>query len=297
MRFLIVMLLIASCGSTKKKETIEIDTAELAMKRELYLQLITKHQGSAGFVQDHNCDGLLWNSLAAVSGVGGINLHAAESVPGRWFRTPGQDCYPDRSKSSISRDMILGLSVFSLFTKNQDIPRNLLAYGEANDWVMGEGVRTRTYLSPSMRRTIADILYFNGGEERKLLRKYPLLWFNNSGYQAHLDLLQALVRSELGPMPNAALSVLTKQYERNPNNAFTNYLYHKYTDGKFDETVSILLNPQLFPPTRLPHTQDRCTDYLWQRDPGPDWEPCTKNEEHPGIDFLFVSYLVLREFY
>jgi len=94
-----------------------------------------------------------------------------------------------------------------------------------------------------------------------------------------------------GGISEADYELLRIYQNESPNNALIKALYHKYKDGNQDETIAILLNTSLFPEDRLPNAKDRCEEYLWQRNPGPDWQPCDSNKIHDGVDFLFAAFV------
>jgi hypothetical protein len=293
---LISAVLVVSCGKNiNPKAPLFVEKSTLIEKQVTYLELIEKHRGPSGWIKDYDCDGLLFNSIAKVSGVEGIDLHKAFDGD-RWYRSPSKDCYPDRSKSTISRDMLLGVLLYSAITRDSSIPESLLAYGEENGWMMGEGVISRTWFSFNLRRISAEIIKLVTGNELDKYLKIPLIVTGTKeGYQAHLESLILLIKGEWGSLDQLDFLAVRSYYRRNPDNAVFSYLYHRYADGDFSGTVRTLLDEGLFPSDRLPTNRDRCTEYLWQREKGVDWQPCEKERFHSGIDFLFMSYLVLRE--
>ena len=293
----LLLLILASCASSTPDEANLLDLTALKAKHETYLELSKQHQGAGGFVDDTDCDSLLFSSLYSYAG-GEIEVTVAQGEPGRWYRTPAHDCYPDRSGSDISRDMLLGLLFHALKYKDSSISHDLIGYGEQNGWVMGDGSHTRTWLNPGFRKTIAllDKKLSNDSSNNRYLR-FPDVWGSRlTGYQAHLIVLHLTLRDMIsGKIDEAGDRVVSAQYQRSPGNALFSFLYHKYHGGDQTGTLRILMDEALFPAGKLPTTNERCEPYLWQRDE--PYAPCPEEEkEHAGVDFLFVSRLIIDQF-
>lgn len=256
------------------------------------------------------CDALLFGSLHRVSGLE-INLNLAESKTeeGRWFRRPAMDCFSSgNSKSTISRDMFLGLAL-ALWNDGGEAERatieRLLRYARANDWVIGEAVDQESLkgaatLSGGLAGTLFDLQAHLGGEAITG-RFLPQFWDEEAtGFRAHLLVLHILLRGAMrGGISAYDLANLTAQLLRQPRNALFLAVFKRFTDGDMNAVAELLLNSSFFPNTSLPSTANYCTPYLWQRDDDTDtdsgdWLPCPETEEsHPGIDFSFVAAVVL----
>jgi hypothetical protein len=294
MRYLVAILLtVLNCASEKPDASDSIDLTTLKAKYETYLSLSSRHQGDSGFVHARDCDSLLFSGLYSFAG-GGVEILAAQEEPGKWHRTPAQDCYPDRSKSTVSRDMLLGLLFHALKHKDGSIPSDLISYGQSHKWIMGEGQTSRTWLNPVFRKTLALMDRKLSGSNHQMLMYPPYIWVGGlKGYQAHLAVLHILlIDLTTGKIDTSAKGRIKEQYERVPGNALFSYAYHRYFGGDQAGTLSILMDERIFPSERLPHAEDRCQPYLWQRDPD-EWGVC-EGEEHPGVDFLFVAQLLLN---
>lgn len=139
---LLTLALLLSCGAADNKSAPAQDRperyAELQQKRDLYYQLTQDLQDDNGWFTD-DCDSLLWNSLGVVAGLT-IDIYAARDTDGKWFRTPGKACYAEgRSKSTISKDMLLGLA-WALFSHGDSgSMADVLRYGRDRAYIMGEG--------------------------------------------------------------------------------------------------------------------------------------------------------------
>jgi len=274
----------------------------LEAKYNTYLDLYQDQQDSHGFILSDACDSLLFTGLLGAVLPEGIDIHAAEKTPGEWTRRPlvdGKDtCYPDNSKSSISRDMLLGLQWYAWGNKNLRILKNLWDYGTEHTWVMGKGAPSRILFTPNAQALLAEGIYRLGGTDHFIARAIPVVRGKNEGFQAHLDYLSILLRAEYeGKMDADSLSLMGHHLNRQPRNSLVSYIYHRYTDGVYDQAVNTLLDSQLFPEDRLPTSADRKTPWLWERDDGPNWKPRIGGDvhSHPGGDFLFMAHLILRD--
>ena len=121
------------------------------------------------FILDDKCDSLLFSALAAVGMQEKIDILAARNEEGQWFRTPAKDCLATgRSGSTISRDMFMGLFWYMFTFNEQDMINELWEYGEAHEWLMGEGsdiIATlgRAQWAPSTIALLAEIRFHVNG--------------------------------------------------------------------------------------------------------------------------------------
>ena len=304
MKFLIIFCLTLSCTHLKSYYEPKATTNQVSLlqqKADLYLRL-SEEQSKDRAGWPRGCDGLLWASLFRISG-GDIDLHDAESErdAGRWYRTPEQNCFKDgRSASTISRDMLTGLALALWETEDKDAIDRLLSYGKKKHWIMGdakdlETIIGRTLMSPQLVSTYYQIRHKLGGE-KVFAQNIPLVLGNVTGYKRHLNLLHLYIRASIkGRIDGVQLRYLKRVIKDQPQNALAQAIYHKFNDGNQSVAISILMDETLFPAQSLPNNHDhRCSDYLWQRDFGSNWEPCKEREfeTHNGIDFLFVAHII-----
>src|SRR5690349_11473466 len=81
----------------------------------LYLTLAQDQRDGDGFIEWKNCDSLLFSGLVgAFDAPGDLVIEAARDENGAWHRRSlgHQECYPHLSKSTVSRDMFVGLLWF-----------------------------------------------------------------------------------------------------------------------------------------------------------------------------------------
>ncbi|MCB9228470.1 MAG: hypothetical protein H6618_02575 [Deltaproteobacteria bacterium] len=277
-------------------------TIDTILKKEAYYIKHIQHD-EAGWLPDSRCDALLFNSLAAVSGLN-INIELAKDNDGRWYRHHSKDCFKTgESESTISRDMLIGLLIWIRFERKKEILQQIIQYGEnhmdeAGNWIMGDGDNTRTRVDKRLQSTFYLVRKFLSGETTDA---DEYIWFYQQGYQAHLEVLHMLlIISIRQKIFEKEITLLQRYADENPENALFQVVYHKVTDGQLSGVSDILLNQDIFPENRLPDSHDRCSFYLWERrhkeDDGsinPDWAPCSGElKTFSAIDFLFVSFLL-----
>lgn len=268
----------------------------LDQKNLTYLSLIKKQQDSDGFIESQECDSLLFSGLVGcVPGIQ-VNIEAAyDRASGQWHRRPcSKPCFPEHSKSTISRDMLLGVLWYSYFNKRLDISEQIIKYALKNLFIMGQAVDIKTKLgrcliTPGLLSTAAWVSYKLGGPSRPWLRYIPQVESKSVvGFQAHLSVLHILLRNTLtGKEDN--LDVIKKHYDRNPNNPL-----FCIANKKYEEAEKSLMNDDLWPSDRLPTNQDRREPWLLQRDHGKDWWPDASSEvkTYSGGDLIFCCWLL-----
>lgn len=268
----------------------------LREKYEFYLSEIRTAVDSYGFVGGH-CDSLLFTSLAAYSGLE-VDIFKAEKTPGEWHRHPSFDCYPNGgSDSTISKDMFTGLLILLASTNDARAARRIIEYGKAHNYFMGSAKDNATLVS----KTLLSVSLIN---DFKKLAGLSLMDENSEdgigvkdGFLGHLDVLRVYGDYLLyGGISSADLALSRAYCDHSPRNALYCGVYHRFSDGDFSQSLSILLNEGLFPSDHLPTSANRCTDYLWQREDQPkDWAPCEgEAEKYQGVDFLIAAKVILN---
>lgn len=276
---LFLILLLVSCGKHEPKKPTTINP-DVVAKAELYKSL---HKGWA---HQGGCDSLGFTSLCKLSGgCGEAVITDAEGEPGRWYRNPGKECYPNSSKSDISKDMFVMLLPYLYASGDKQNIQEIYDYGQKNGWVMGRGYLSRTYLTPPIVLLLQQMLGLWGIET-------PTKEVTKAGFEKHLDAIYLINKWMVNKSIDSLQLAQIKQYkDENPSNALMQAIYHKFTDGDQSDAIAILLDESLFPRDRLPTAKDRCEEYLWQRDYGDDWKPCDSDKIHDGVDFLIAAYV------
>jgi hypothetical protein len=281
LKLLFIILAISSCQKREPKKPQQVNEAVVA-KAELYKRLHT------GWAHQGGCDSLGFTSLCKMSGgCQDVDIYKAEGEPGRWYRNESHQCYDlGQSKSDISKDMFIMLWPYLYLKGDKEALRSIWDYGQTNGWVMGRGPLSRTYMVPALTLVLQEMILrsYSDTPEPVIPKK--------AGYEKHLDLIAIFTRGIMrGGISEADYELLRVYSNESPDNSLVKALYHKYKDGNQAETIAILLDEKLFPADRLPTAKDRCEEYLWQRNPGSDWQPCDSNKIHDGVDFLFAAYV------
>jgi hypothetical protein len=295
MRLLLLTAVLAiSACSRSEPSTPSVSLDVLRAKAELYR---TAAGDEFGYVHS-KCDGLLFASLCKLAGgCEKADIYASESKtePGRWYRNPSMDCFDlGQSRSDFSRDMLLGLLSYLYAAKDRDAVTRLLAHGASTDFVMGRydgpdtlaGRALWIQLAPLARQIESRL-----GAVALATQQSDDAFVINTGFRAHLDVLKIWLDGKVnGGITEIQRRTLAAQTNRQPRNAMFLAVRSLYDGNEFAErAVGILSDTTLFPADTFPTEATRCTEYLWQRDEGDDWQPCTKGQPaHSGTDFLFA---------
>ena len=291
-RTLIVIftMFVLACGRADSPDGVRLDWQKrvvLTSKAEQYKQW---------WHPETSCDALLFNSLSVVGGAS-HDLLQYRNESDRWFRTPTKDCYPERSKSSISRDMFLGVMWWAWVNQDLDTLERIYQYGAANTWVMGEGVPSRTVMTPVLVGTLSKAICKLGGTCRAV-RHTPAAWGAVfEGFQRHLQLLHILLRADIdGGLTTPDRNAILGMWQNHSRNPLVAYAYGRWVTGNLNPAAELLLNEDWYPKDRLPASRDRCSPWLPERDPATDnYLPCPdKGHTHSGGDLMFVWALMKR---
>lgn len=259
-------------------------------KFEKYIELLPTVQDSTGFIDSDECDSLLFSCLVGcVPGVSMLPQAAYDSKTGMWHRRPcDKPCYPNHSKSTISRDMLLGLAWYAYCNSRLDISEQVIKYALSHCLIMGEGVLSRTLMTPGLLSTYAWISYKLGGPSRPWLRYLPSVESKKTtDYQAHLSVLHIVLRNKLTGKDKHK-DILWHHVNRQPSNPL-----FQYAVGNINSAGRLLRDIVLWPENRLPTNWDRKSGWLIQRDMGDDWKPSSGEKKiHSGGDYIFVYALV-----
>ena len=263
----------------------------LAEKYDRYLTWIPQHQDKYGFIDTAHCDSLLFSGLASMA----LNVEIEVAFDGKlWHRRPGCDCYPDHSKSTISRDMLTGVLWYCWIHDRKDIATDIVTHALKNFGIMGKGVDLATtwgrcQIGPGLLSTFA---LMSGKWWLK-----PLTWIPAdvklssipTGYAAHIQVLHLLVRYLIQDKDPRSDPILLAQAVRQPNNPL-----FQMAVGNWERAERVLGDERLWPSHRLPTTHDRRESWLPQRDEGKDWLPARGPAvKHHGGDYIWLYTLLL----
>lgn len=162
----------------------------------------------AGWPSDYDCDSSLWAGIARAGGADWVDVSAGVQPDGRTTRKPLTDCGPTEegflgdSATTTSNDMITGLLLGLMTSKDVTTVHRIYTYGEANNWIMGlpKYYVSRVILRPNGITLMARILYkLSGGERDYTIRLAPMVYGPTDGdYESHLALLSRYMEQTLG---------------------------------------------------------------------------------------------------
>lgn len=282
--FGICLSLIPSCGSRYEiHKPVERDViSHVKHKYETYVKLAQPDL--------HDCDSLLFTSLIEAARKDTNIIDSFRNSDGQWFRRPSMDCYDlGQSKSTISRDMFIGLAWYIWSHKRLDLAEQVIEYANDHSLRMGQGEASRIFFSPSIYATFLLLREHLGGDKAGVRGRIPLVVpSEKTGFVAHLYVLHAMLRKELtGKFNEDAAYEIAKQ---NPQNAL-----FQLAAGNEAKAADLLLNKDWWPDDRLPTSDDRCSPWIIQREySDKNWKGCSEGKTHTGGDFLFTAWLLLR---
>lgn len=295
---LVACLLLCSCGPLLRADTEPLDAAPGPVATAALYRA-----AAPGWVDADLCDSLLFTGLVEAVDPTGVDLTAAEDPdePGRWYRRPvsSPECWAaGESRSTISRDGLLGVMWWAWRHGRLDVLERLWTYGASRNWVMGDDDLggAHTVLTPAYVGTLARLIGELGGARRLPAEQLPVSWGQGlRGYEAHVQVLHALLRGEaFGHLSEDAVAMLAAHAAREPRNPLFQLAAARWAGGSAAALRAALAAPQLWPPDRLPTAADRCEAWLPQRDTDDGWAPCASGRTHSGADLRFVVGLARR---
>lgn len=293
-RFLLTLLvLFSACGRPNEEQETQQPLDALRDQYSLYLSLAPGNWSP----WDQECDSLLFASLQNTAERRIFDVEKARELPsGQWHRRPDWTaCESGPRDSTISRDMFVGLFVYSLNNNRLDLLEQVWDYGVAHNWKMGSDnveLETRTQFTPGMIQLLAKLIAHLGGKRHEVELAIPQIYGSEPGFPSHLTMLHIYMSGKMdGNISSLQLSALKSISEHSPNNPLLRALLGKYTDGDQSRTLELL---QLWPRDRLPTDSDWQADWRTQRADGdPSFAPGTDSITHSGGDFLFVAAILL----
>jgi len=286
MKYILILLVMLGCAQKGNKEYTPYPANLTALSQE-YREMYAP--GPSGFILTDKCDSLLFSSLLGAAGLP-VEVKAAELSPGQWLRRPTSlpECYEaGESRSTISRDMLLGVMVWAWEKKDLQTMLSLWEYGKANSWVMGEGRLggADTYFSPLYQGTLAQLIFRLGGfdDDRRHL---PWTATSCDGFVCGLGTVHLFLRAQLyGSLPQTAYLFLEDAMRKQPMNPLPRALI----PGQYG-AIGELLQLGPWPSGRLPTSKDSCSP--WPMHNG-DFDLCPDREEtHGGWDVIFLDYMM-----
>ncbi len=211
MRPLYITLLLAlpACAARHETQTPSTD-ARLETLRAKDAQMKDEAQAIRDPVNGWlvtDCDGMLWTGkYAAVSGVTGVDILAAEAEPGKFLRSPEPCSSENPDWSDWSKDMGAGFLAYAWRQRDLAAIERHAAYGRAHPalangvpvWQMGVpvGDGRGLYLPAFIGRLYQTQLALGGAEDSD--RAWPDAYFTGlTDYRAHLQVMNIWHRGEV----------------------------------------------------------------------------------------------------
>ena len=202
----------------------------------------------AKWPSDNECDGALWAGIAKAAGASWVDLGSALRPDGRPTRKPLRDCVlPDESDTTTSNDMMTGILLGFMASKDVENIHRMYTYGEGHNWIMGqpETAIHKVILRPNGVILMARLLYkLSEGKRDYIIRLSPMVYGPTDGdFESHLALLSRYMEQEIGGPQYGA--EVTEQYLAS---AFTSDALAQAVAGKYLQGA-LLLTSDYSPPT------------------------------------------------
>lgn len=299
-----IKLDLASQIHIKKPINIHIDDEiELSTRANLYKNLISAEMDSHGFILTDTCDSLFFTGLLSAA-VPSYNIDiVAARTDNQWFRRPGKDCGPSfsNSRSTISRDMILGLYWHIWAHQDRRLAEELYASIKDSNYILeGEGTLGELYVLPDYVYMLSKMITSMGGPNEFGDLSLPQVFSKEDGYVSHLTVWSIVLKGKVrGYIFDNEYRELERIYLTNTSNPLYSAAYHKYSDGDLSEARSLLLDTKFWPDDRLPDNRNYCTDWLTLTDyKDRDRLPCDKvagNGHKKGFELVVIYELIIKD--
>lgn len=197
-----IMALVLMVGCAPKAEPAKQKQAQFSDLRQAYDARLAAITWPDGWPSKIDCDALLWAGLASAAGVD-VDLSLAEYEPGKMHRRPPPPCFENGedkgSKSTISQDMLTGYLWAIWRSRDRDAAERLASYGEANAWVMGEGLKSRTIMRTNLQGILGRMLYqMSRGFDDRLYRRWFMAYLPVSeDYEQHIQAHGIILNAEI----------------------------------------------------------------------------------------------------
>lgn len=264
---LTIFFLIFGCGHITKHDAKDTKPDERMTQLETkYQEVYQSVEGllelDTGWPSNTDCDGTLWAGLSCSLGFP-TKIELAEYSPGEIHRRPFKACWNETegdvgSKSTISKDMILGYSTCLWKRKDLKAFQRLADYGEKNEFVMGKPIQlvSRVLLSGNGIGLLGRSIYvLSSGTDDRYYRRVGFLFPKvEQDFERHLQvqgiLLQDQVDSsyDLISINGEMLDRLLENVALEPNDFLFAAALGRFT-GDQSKTLTLLLDDQTACPT------------------------------------------------
>lgn len=267
----------------------------LLQRAQLYCDLSKYKYDLVGNIeQAGKCDGALFTSLhGSLCDYVSIDQFEDTNQQGNLCRDPECRCfYGDYgSKAGFSKDMASGVQFYLALNNDHQLTQRIISYGENKNWMICDAHTRQDRLSHCLMSPKIIGRWYELLEPGR--PRIPSPWIPMSkGYGAHLQIVSILIDSLIyGKTSSAQNNLIKRQFRRVPQNGLFHAAYARFGDQREQQKAAKALLEQ-FPEDRLPNSFDWCAEYLFQRDPGPDWQPCQRQHTHAGTDFILAAWLL-----
>jgi hypothetical protein len=226
-----------------------------------------------------------------------INLDAASDDNQQVHRRPLEygNCYDlGESKSEQSRDHYVKYLFYIWRTKDVDRLEDQIHYIRENKYFLGRGLKNRTWVTPQLWGTIMQMHYVLTGSDNpaRLIGFVP----GGDDYAAETSTIHGLLRWELGLSSKGFREWLLTKVESNPHNPLFETVYQKTGSKDYKRAVGLLSDASHWPMKALPTKRDNhCSQWLFERDMGPNWKPCSDDGSLTGGDWAMVARMILED--
>ena len=312
MRFLILTLLLVSCGLFKtekpKDDKLSDETRAALQERVDFFCAESEalYNANKGNVDEiGRCDGPVFTSLhSLICDYATVSQFESKDEPGKLCRDPECRCfYKDLgSKSGFAKDGAISMQLALTVHPDPDLVDRIIDYGEENSWVVCDAINEVEKASTClMSPKIVGRWYDLQGRGRLVAQKTGEgeAIGVNTGSEANLDIISIMGEYKLyGAISPTSKRTIKEQWSRVKINGLFHASYSRFIDNKQAEVAARSLLAK-FPSDRLPNSRnDWCEQYLWRRDPAPkDWDPCPSSPvlDHSATDFLFAAWVLLKK--
>ena len=256
---LIVLYLVVTCPGCSKNKSKEADPAPVSAQARVsgYKHQIPFIQDSYGFVGTR-CDSTTFTAalLAFAPFKIAVDLYLAETEPGKWERH-AVDCYAtdlndDGKPDSVSETslevylMVLHrlLSMPDRQTARDELAR-IIAYGESNGWVMGQGPVEFTNILVLVPLIYEMEYRFNneGNAVKELTSKSFDFDSILKGHKGHVAAFIGLLQGRItGQVETAILLFFETLAGTFPSNPIYQAMFHRFKDGDQSAVDDIVMN-------------------------------------------------------
>jgi hypothetical protein len=242
LRILLVFLVLFqfSCGSHNSQTTQSMSALQQAENKAVFYK-----QGisDAIFASDR-CDELAFRPYLTIAGIT-QDLSPWENN-GRWYRNRSSDapCYPNYSPGTISFDGLIAVFHHIWTVKDKDMLNRYIAYSSAHYWVVGDGLYSNQILTyPIVTHMVAKMGLIN----------IPSLDDILQSYKGHLLASYIYLEGRMnGKLDEAEYQAAESLFNSNNQDPMYSALWHRFSDGIQDDTLTLLLNRPEFPATIIP---------------------------------------------